>query len=363
VILRLVLENLKHRPVRTALSAVAIGLQVTMVLTLVGVSRGMLDESARRQRGTQADILVRDGGAAVIGFSVDMKAKYLPYIQKFPGVELATGTLVQPVGMLDAITGIDYESFNRMSGGFKFLEGGPFQGPDDLIIDDIYARTKKLSVGGKITGVLNKEWRVCGVVESGKLSRVFVQLAVLQDLMGKSDKLTAVYVKSSDPQGVDALLAAMREKMPENKILTMEELASLISVNSIPMLKTFIKVVIGLGVFIGFLVVFLSMYTAVLERTREIGILKSLGASPGYILSILLAETAMLAAIGSFIGVLFTYATQWIMHTFVPEMVQVTTPDWWPIAAGIAMSGSLIGAIYPGLKAAKQDTVEALAYD
>jgi putative ABC transport system permease protein len=105
------------------------------------------------------------------------------------------------------------------------------------------------------------------------------------------------------------------------------------------------------------------MYTAVLERTREIGILKSLGASPGYILSILLAETAMLAAIGSVLGVLFTYGTQWIMHAFVPEMVQVTTPDWWPIAGAIAMSGSLIGAIYPGLKAAKQDTVEALAYD
>jgi putative ABC transport system permease protein len=363
VILRLVLENLKHRPVRTALSAVAIGLQVTMVLTLVGVSRGMLDESARRQRGTQADILVRDGGSAIIGFSTDMKAKYLPFIQKFPGVDLATGTLVQPVGMVDGITGIDYDAFNRMSGGFKFLDGGPFQGPDDLIVDDIYARSKNLKAGGKVTGMLNREWRVAGVVESGKLSRVFVQLHVLQDLMSKSDKLTAIYVKASDPKKVNDLLAALREKMPENKALTMEELASLISVNNIPMLKTFIRVVIGLGVFIGFLVVFLSMYTAVLERTREIGILKSLGASPAYILSILLAETAMLALIGSVIGVLFTYGTQWIMNTFVPDMVQVTTPDWWWISTAIAMSGSLIGAVYPGLKAARQDTVEALSYD
>jgi putative ABC transport system permease protein len=134
-------------------------------------------------------------------------------------------------------------------------------------------------------------------------------------------------------------------------------------VNNIPMLRTFIRVVIGLGVLIGFLVVFLSMYTAVLERTREIGILKSLGASPLYIVSLLLAETAVLAVIGSVVGVLFTYGTKWIMHTFVPEMVQVTTPDWWPIAAGIAITGSLIGAVYPGLKAAKQDAIEALAYD
>jgi len=334
-----------------------------MVLTLVGVSRGMLEESSKRVRGTQADIIIKDGGSAVIGFSSDMKAKYLPFIEKFPGVAFATGSLVQPVGMLDSLTGIDYESFNRMSGGFRFLNGGPFQGPDDLIIDEIYAKSKNLKAGDTVNGILNRSWRVAGVVESGKLSRVFVRLDVLKDLMSKSDKLTAIYVKAADPAKLDELVVAMREKMPENKVITVEEFVSLVSVNNIPMLRTFIRVVIGLGVLIGFLVVFLSMYTAVLERTREIGILKSLGASPLYIVTLLLAETAVLAVIGSIVGVLFTYGTKWIMHTFVPEMVQVTTPDWWPIAAGIAITGSLIGAVYPGLKAAKQDAIEALAYD
>ena len=363
MIFRLVFENLKHRPVRTGLGAVAIGLQVTMVLTLVGVSRGMLEESSKRVRGTQADVLIKDGGSAVIGFSTDMKAKYLPFIQQFPGVAAATGVLVQPVGMLDSLTGIDYRAFDTMSGGFRFINGGPFQGPDDIIIDEIYARSKNLKAGDKVNNILNREWRIAGVVESGKLSRVFVQLDVLKDLMSKSDKLTAIYVKASDPAKIPDLVSALREKMPENKVITVEEFVSLVSVNNIPMLRTFIRVVIGLGVFIGFLVVFLSMYTAVLERTREIGILKSLGASPWYILSILLAETALLSVIGSICGVLFTYGTKVIMNTFVPEMVQVTTPDWWPIAAAIAISGSLIGAIYPGLKAARQDAIEALAYD
>ena len=63
------------------------------------------------------------------------------------------------------------------------------------------------------------------------------------------------------------------------------------STNSVPYIEAFTKVVIGIAVLIGFLVVCLSMYTAVLERTREIGILKALGASPGYIVGILLRET------------------------------------------------------------------------
>ncbi|MBS1832071.1 MAG: ABC transporter permease [Acidobacteria bacterium] len=363
MILRLVFENLKHRPIRTALSAVAIGLQVTMVLTLVGVSRGMLDESARRQRGTQADIVIRAGGAAILGFGAEFTSKLEPAIQQYPGVVDTTGILVQPLGMLDGITGIDYDSFNRMSGGFKFVQGGPFANPDEILVDEIYARSKGVKAGDYVKNLLGQDRRIAGVVESGKLSRMFMQRDRLQVLASKSDKYSALYVKLADPSKTDAVVEGMRAKFPNNTIYSMEELASLMSVNNIPMLRTFIRVVIGLGVFIGFLVVFLSMYTAVLERTREIGILKALGASPGYILSILLTETVLLSVIGSVLGVIFTFGTRWIMHVFVPEMVQITTPDWWPIAGGIAIVGSLVGAVYPGLKAAKQDAIEALAYD
>jgi putative ABC transport system permease protein len=110
-------------------------------------------------------------------------------------------------------------------------------------------------------------------------------------------------------------------------------------------------------------VVFLSMYTAVLERTREIGILKALGASPGYILAILLRETLLLAIVGSAVGIVMTYGTRYLMGVFVPTMTTEVVYGWWPWAALIALVGSLIGALYPGLKAARQDAIEALAYD
>jgi len=72
---RLVFENLKHRPVRTLLCAIAIGIQVTMILTLVGVSDGMLGDAKERSRGTGADIMVRPPGSTVLGFSGNMAAE------------------------------------------------------------------------------------------------------------------------------------------------------------------------------------------------------------------------------------------------------------------------------------------------
>ena len=363
MITRLVIENLKHRPVRTAVSVVAIGVQVAMVLTLVGVSEGMLAESARQKKGTGADILVRPPGSSILGFSGDMSSKVVEVVRGFPEVDLATGTLVLPTGNIDSVTGVNLEEFGKMSGGFKFVEGGPFQTPNDVIIDEVTSKMKKLHVGDSFKNMLNRDWRVCGVVESGKLARVFLPLDLLQDLGSRSNLVTWVFVKLKDNSKTDEMVKQFEQRLPDYKIYSTDQFASLISIDNIPMLKTFIRVVIGLGMVVGFLVVLMSMYTAVLERTREIGILKAMGASPGYILKLLLAETVFLAVMGSVAGILFTYGARWAMNTFVPSMSTVIVPSWWPYASAIAIVAAVIGATGPGLKAAKQDAIEALAYD
>jgi putative ABC transport system permease protein len=200
-------------------------------------------------------------------------------------------------------------------------------------------------------------------VEPGKLSRMFADLPYMQDKYSGEQKVTTLYVKVDDPANTNTVKDALEKLLPEQSVHSMDELTSMITVDSIPILKTFTQVVIGLGVVVGFLVVFLSMYTAVLERTREIGILKALGASPGYILGILLRETTLLAIVGAIAGIAMSFGTRWLMRVFVPTMPVNIVKDWWPIAAGLALIASLIGAIYPGLKAARQDAIEALSYD
>jgi putative ABC transport system permease protein len=361
---KLVVENLKHRPVRTLLSIIAISVQVAMMLALVGLSQGMLQEQARRARGVGADIIIRPPKSSLLNFTGNMPAAIIPrFVLHEPHVSAAAGVLFYGTDMFNYVTGVDLAQFNQLNGGFRFVAGGPFRGPSDVLVDSYYAEQHKYRVGATLT-LLNLPWTLRGIYEPGMLARLVVPLGTLQDLTANRDKVSVIYVKLDDPARTSAVIASLEQKLPDYPIRSMQEYSELYSVNNVPMLKEFIVVVIAIGVLVGFLVVFLSMYTAVLERTREIGILKALGASPGYVLNILLRETVLLAIGGSILGILLSYLTRFVVNRVIHgSLIQAIVYGWWPIAVVIALVGAMLGAIYPGLKAARQDAIEALAYE
>src|SRR5258708_40346785 len=98
----------------------------------------------------------------------------------------------------------------------------------------------------------------------------------------------------------------------------MQEYMSLVSVENVPALNSFIHVVIAISIVIAFAVVCLSMYMAVLQRTREIGILKCLGASRGYILQLIVAEAFVMGFFCKVVGILFSVSTRWLSLYLVP---------------------------------------------
>ncbi len=346
------------------LSVLAIAVEVTMILTLVGVSYGTLDGTANRARGVGADILFRPPGSSAIGLSSAPMSDKLPkLLMQEPHVTFAMGTMVQPLSGFDTINGVDLEEFRKLNGGFHYLQGGPPVNDDDMVVDEFYARQKHLHVGDTVE-LINHTWKISGISESGKLARLCVKLPVLQALTGNPGHLSQIFIKLDDPGRAQEVVDALRLKYPGYQIYTMEEFTSLLSINSVGLLRNFIGVVIGIAVVVGFIVVFMAMYTAVLERTREIGILKAVGGSSALILNILFRETLVLALLGSVLGIVLTYGTQWLMRHVVPaSLVQETVYGWWPIATGVAIVGALLGAIVPGIKAVNQDVTEALSYE
>jgi putative ABC transport system permease protein len=334
------------------------------MLTLVGLSHGFVDDSSKRTRGIGADIIVRSPDARVgtVGLS-NLPAKLIDKLGSLPHVSFATGVASHLVSGWTTVSGIDLPAFERMSGKFVFREGHSFEKPDDILLDTYYAQQAHLHADSKIN-LLNREWNVAGIVEPGKLAHIFLPLSTLQELDGTTGKVAQIYLKLDDPANTNTVVETIKNLLPGYNVYSVEELVSLTSVDNVPFLRPLLNVIIGVAVLIGAAVASLSMYMAVQQRTREIGILKSLGASKVLLLRIILTEALFLGLGGSILGIGFSFLSRWLLAKLVPaSLPQAIVPEWWPIAGAIAMSAAILGALYPGMLAARQDPIQALAYE
>jgi putative ABC transport system permease protein len=364
---RMVLSNLLHRPIRTLVSVLAVAIEVGMILLVVGMTSGMLNESAKRVEGLGADILVQPPGAsyffAMTSAPMPIKVGDL-LIEKVPHVLAVAPVLFQfsSSGGINLIYGIDMPSCDRVTGGFVFHSGGPFAGPYDMIVDDLFAKANHVKVGSTLN-FLNHDFRVCGIAEHGKGARLFIPLDTAQDLAGARDKASIFFVKCTDPGYTEDVLGGIHKLLPKHQILSIQEYVSILTSNNLPALTIFIRALISVAVVIGFLVIFLSMYTTITERTREIGILKSLGASKTYIVELILRETTVVCILGILAGYAGTLVARRIIIASFPTLPVDLTLMWGLWAGLLAVAGSMIGAFYPALRAAQLDPVDALSYE
>src|SRR5215471_352275 len=338
---RMILGNLVHRPVRSLISIVAVALEVSLILLIVGYSLGMLQDSRTRTAGIGADVIVMPPGSSFIAglTGTPMPIKVAGVLARLPHVQKVAPVITQisTAGALEVIAGIDLPTYESLSGGFHYLRGGPFKGPNDVLVDDLFAQSKHAKVGDTIE-ILNNTFRICGIVERGKGARKFISLNTLQDLTGGKDKASVMYLKLDDPAYADTVVQEIKAVpgMERYVASSMATYLSMMTPTNYPGLSTFIKVVIGISVVIGVLVIFQAMYTAVMERTREIGILKSMGASRLYIVNVVLRETALLAVGGIFTGVLASLAAQTLVARKLPLLPVVVDSGWIARAAVIA---------------------------
>jgi len=362
----LIARNLLHRPMRTFIGVMAVAVEVALVVLIVGLTSGLLSETAKRIEGIGADIMVQPPAASVfLGFSgAPMPIKIAAVLKKQKYVQSVAPALLQfnSTGGVEVVYGIDLESFRAVSGGFVFIEGHDMEGPDDLLVDDWAAKAKKIKVGDTYN-LLNHNWHVAGVIEHGKGARLFVPLATLQDLVGARDKASIFLLRCTRPEHTEDVMLELRHVLPAYTIRPLKDFLSLMTATNIPGLQTFIHAMIGLAVAIGLLVIFLTMYTTVIERTRDIGVLKSLGADRSFIIRALISESTALCIIGIASGVGLAYLVRAAFIAGFPTLSINITTGWILRAAGIALAGAILGASYPAWLASRKDPVEALSYD
>ena len=362
----LIARNLLHRPMRTFIGVMAIAVEVALVVLIVGLTSGLLTETAKRIEGIGADIMVQPPAASVfLGFSGSpMPIKIAAMLKKQKYVQSVAPALLQfnSTGGVDVVYGIDRDSFRAVSGGFVFIQGHDMEGPDDLLVDDWAAKAKKIKVGDTYN-LLNHDWHVAAIIEHGKGARLFVPLATLQDLVGAHDKASIFLLRCTRPEHTEDVMQELRHVLPGYTIRPLKDFLSLMTATNIPGLQSFIHAMIGLAVAIGLLVIFLTMYTTVIERTRDIGVLKSLGADRSFIIRALLSESTALCILGIAAGVGLAYLVRAAFLAGFPTLSILITPAWILRASGIALVGAILGASYPAWMASRKDPVEALSYD
>src|SRR5947208_5144661 len=355
--------SIAARPLRSFLSVIAIAVQVILVLLIVGLTSGVVSEWGKRVEGVGADILVQPPNSSIFFafVSVGMQESLGEKIAALSGVdEVAPTVILTEPKHLVMVYGIDYKRFNALSKGFLFRDGRPFEGPDEVIADDIIAQTRHLKVGSQIT-LLNHTFTVSGIVAHGKGARYFIPIRTAQEIAGAEKRVSMFYVRSKGD--TEATRAQILKLMPENSVRSLSEYVTLMTSSNLPQLRPFTRTMVALGIVVSFLVVLLNMYTMVMERTREVGILKALGFSKFDVVRMLLGETLVLTLLGASLGIVLTFLTQAILKEVNPGLMILITGRWIVSSIVLALVGAAAGVAYPALRAASYDPVVALAYE
>lgn len=362
----LVFSNIAHRPARTAVSILGTGVGVLLIVFTVGLAHGVLHERGRRESNIGAEIMIRPSGT--IGFggssSFGIPEGHAAELATIPGVKAATA-VGQKLDHSDSgfgsrlIDGINYDEYARIA-GISIREGRKLESGDEAIIDPRWQEQRHAQLGDTVP-LFERPFKIVGIYEPPGGGRIKIPLATMQEQEGAQGRASAILVACLDPAKQEDVAALIQQRFPHDQLLLTRDLPDLYAAG-VPALNVFIKVVVGVAASISMLVILLAMYTTVTERTRQIGILKSLGMSKSAIAWVIEQEAIIVSVLGVAVGVLLTLAAKFAVMRVTTLTIEIET-RWVLVALGVGLLGGTIGALYPALRAARQDPVEALSYE
>jgi putative ABC transport system permease protein len=375
----LIAANIRQRPIRSLVSVVGVALGVALVMLFTGLARGMSNDLQRRSQNLRAEIIFTRPGTMdnLTSSPANLSTKYVENLRAVDGVESAVPVIryVFQGGEgfgFEQVEGIDWEPFAGMN-NLRITEGrAPVPRSEaaqasgemvEVVIDETKARNSNVGVGGVLNLFGNIPHRVVGIYAPESGARVKMSLGDMQYQVEAPGKCTYILVKAKN--GVDEKTLAERidanAGTKGNKIQFTRDVFTSIE-KSIPYLGLFLKVLVGLAAIVSALVVMLAMYTTITERTREIGILKAMGASRGFIIGVIEKEAILISALGLVLGFVIALVAGFLIHRAYGLVFEYGW-GWAAAAALIGLLGGVIGALYPAVRAANLDAVSALSYE
>ena len=360
----LILANLKVRPFRTFLSIVGVAIGVILIVLFTGLADGLSNDMARRAANWKAEIVfTRPGAMELTSSNASVSTVYADRLSKIEGVQSVVPVIryISPNAKgrwgVQQLDGVDWQPYSAMN-DIKIIEGRAPQAIDEIVLDERQLRDDNLKLGGTMEIFGGKFYKIVGVFAPPSGSRIKMSLAAMQAALESPDKCTYILVKIKDGETPDAVAARINQQLPGNKVNLTRDLV-IDAADRFPGLKTALRVLVFLGAFVSTIFVLLSMYTTITERRKEIGILKSLGASKSFIVSTIESEAFLIGILGIVLGLLVSFLVSQTLERFF-EIPFEFSRNWIVTAIVIAVIGSLIGALYPAWRASTIDPVEVM---
>ncbi|MDH3528073.1 MAG: ABC transporter permease [Acidobacteriota bacterium] len=364
----LVVSNFLHRPARSLVSVLGIAVGVLLIVFTVGLAEGSMRERASREANVNAEIFFRPSGA--IGMSGNesfrLKIEQAAEVKKVDGVAEVIPIGQTTIDVQDSktgqrlIDGIEFDSYSKLV-NIRIIDGRKFaDDADEVIVDTAFSSQKKFSKGSRIT-MWDREFTVVGTYEPAAGARVKTSLKTMQKQLGGNGRATAFLVKIKDGYTPEKVAENISKDFPNNQLILTKDLEELY-MNAIPALGVFLNVIIGVAAVISALVILLTMYTTVTERTRQIGIMKSLGMSNIAIGWTITKEALLISLIGIAGGIALTFFLRWAL-TLVTTLEVQMSPFVIAIVFVVGLAGGALGGLYPAMRAARMEAVDALSYE
>jgi putative ABC transport system permease protein len=360
------IANILQKKVRSLISVLAVSLGITLLLVLVGLTKGSIKEVADRIENVGADIIVQQVGATNF-FALKsgvLPEKYQERIADIPGVEAVSPVVTWTTTFRDVfyvVYGIDPDQFSTIGGGLEIVDGRDLREAGDVVIDSRIASATGLVIGDEME-LLGSKFEIVGISKEGIGARIFMLASQLQGMLHQEGRVSLFFVRCESPEAVKSTAFAIEENVPGVHVQLLENFADQMA-RSMTGLREFIGAVTVTTLIVSLLVVLLAMYSTIMEKTREIGILKSLGASRAFIMGNIVIESVFLTTGGVILAFVFTITAIEVLGAAYPLLTVEITPFWIAVGSATGILGGVLGALYPAWLAVRYDPVKALSYE
>jgi putative ABC transport system permease protein len=359
----LVLANLRVRPFRTLISVIGVALGVILVILFTGLAQGMSNDMSKRAANWKAEIVfTRPGAMEMTSSNASVSTTYAQRLLEIEGVE-STVPVIRYITAnpnerwgIQQLDGVDWQPFAAMN-DMRIIQGTAPNNNDEIVVDERHLTENEYKLGDEIE-LLGKNYKITGVFSPPSGARIKMSLGAMQDALKAPNRCTFILVKIKDGANAEQVAARIEQELPGNKINLTQDLV-IDAQDRIPGLNTFLRVLVGLGAFVSTIFVLLSMYTTITERRKEIGILKSLGASKIFIIKVIEGEAFLIGILGVLLGFGVSFLAAFLIQNQFGLQFEFSR-NWIITAIIIAVGGSLFGALYPAWRASDIDPVLVL---